>query len=163
MAADAAPDERFAASDPGADYRTIDVCLRIGSLLLASGASTDDVEVSMRRVAWAGGLVGAEAAVLMGILAMSAARPSDRQPLTQLRVVGRRVSDYHRLAAVGASVDAIEAGTLSMTDAPAELDRIERLPFPYRAIAVTVASALSSAAATVLFGGGPRDAVATFA
>src|SRR5262249_52312306 len=139
---------------PADDYRTIDVALRIGSLLLASGASTDDVEVAMRRVAWAGGLVGAQSAVLMGILAMSAVRPSDRQPLTQLQIVGRRISDYRRLAAVGASLDAIEAGTLAMEDAPAELDRIEQLPFPYRAVFVMIASALSSAAATVLFGGG---------
>jgi uncharacterized membrane protein YjjP (DUF1212 family) len=115
----------------------------------------------MRRVARAGGLVGAQSAVLMGILVMSAVRLSDRQPLTQLQIIGRRISDYHRLAAVGASVDAIEAGTLAMVDAPAELDRIERLPFPYRSTVVMIASALSSTAATLLFGGSTSDAIAT--
>jgi uncharacterized membrane protein YjjP (DUF1212 family) len=130
-------------------------------MLLASGASTDDVEVAMRRVGRASGLLDVQSAVLMGILAMSALRPSDRQPLTQLRIVGKRVSDYHRLAAVGATVDDIERGTLALVDAPAELDRIERLPFPYRAILVTIASALSSAAATLLFGGSLADATAT--
>ncbi len=162
MAADAAPPGSISSSDPSGDYRTIDVALRIGTLLLASGSSTDDVEVAMRRVARAGGLLDVQSAVLMGILTMSAVRPSNRQPLTQLRIVGRRVSDYHRLAAVGASVDAIESGALSLSGAPAELDRIERLAFPYRALLVTIASALSSAAATLLFGGRPVDATATF-
>ena len=148
-------------SNPSDDYRTIDVALRIGALLLASGSSTDDVEEAMRRVARAGGLLDVQSAVLMGILTMSAVRPTNRQPLTQLRIVGRRVSDYHRLAAVGAAVDQLEAGSLSIADAPAEIERIQRLPFPYRAIAVTIASALSSGAATLLFGGSAADATAT--
>jgi uncharacterized membrane protein YjjP (DUF1212 family) len=36
------------------------------------------------------------------------------------------------------------------------------MPFPYRSVVVTIASALSSAAATLLFGGSPADATATF-
>src|SRR6478672_8036237 len=109
-------------SDPSDDYRTIDVALRIGALLLASGSSTD-VEEAMRRVARAGGLLDVQSAVLMGILTMSAVRPTNRRPLTQLRIVGRRVSDDHRLAAVGAAVDQLEAGSLSIADAPGEIER----------------------------------------
>jgi uncharacterized membrane protein YjjP (DUF1212 family) len=151
------------ASDPAADYRSLAIALRVGAVLLTAGASTDDVERAMRRVARAAGLEDVQSVVILGILTISAVRASDRQPITQTRIVGRRTSDSQRLVRASRLVDRIEAGKVSTEEAAAELDRIDALPPPYSAWVLTLAMALSSAASTVLFGGTAQDALATLA
>jgi len=149
--------------DPSADYRAMAVALRVGSLLLAGGSSTDDVERSMRRVALAAGLAEVQSVVTLGILTMSAVRASDGQPITQLRLVSQRTSEYRRLTAAAELVDRLESGVVSADAAIAELDRIDALPAAYSPLVMTLAIALSSAAAVLLFGGGAADAVVTLA
>ena len=148
---------------PSAAHRAMAVALRVGSLLLAAGSSTDDVERSMRRVALAAGLGEVQSAVTLGILTMSAVRASDGQPITRLRLVSQRTNDYRRLTAAAELVDRLESGAVTAQDAVAELDRIDALPAPYSPLVITLATALSSAAAVLLFGGGPADALVTLA
>ena len=148
-------------AEPRADYRALAVALRVGSLLLAAGSSTDDVERSMRRVALAEGLLEVQCVVMLGILTMSAVRATDGLPLTQMRLVSQRTNDFRRLTAAVELVDRLESGAVSPDDAMAELDRIDALDAPYSPIVSTVATALSSAAAVVLFGGSAVDAAVT--
>jgi uncharacterized membrane protein YjjP (DUF1212 family) len=148
------------ALDPSHDHRSVSTALRVGSILLAAGATTDDVERAMRRVALAAGLTDVQSAVTMGILTMSAVGERG-WPVTQVRIVGERANDYRRLSLVAGLVDGVDAGTLTVDAIPAELDRILELEPPYPSWLVVLASALSSAAATVLFGGDALDAVAT--
>jgi uncharacterized membrane protein YjjP (DUF1212 family) len=149
--------------DPNPEYRGMAVALRVGSLLLGAGASTDEVERSMHRVALAAGLAEVQSAVTMGILTMSAVRIADGQPLTQLRIVSERNADYQRLAALADLVTRITDREVSIGAAPGELDRIIRLPPRYSLPVSVLASALSSAAATVLFGGSAVDFMVTLA
>ena len=151
------------APDPAADYRSLAIALRVGAVLLTAGASTDDVERAMRRVAQAAGLDDVQSVVILGILTISAVRGHNRQPITQTRIVGRRTSDSQRLVAAARLVDRIEAGQVSAGEAAVELDRIDALAAPYSGWVLTLAMALSSAASTVLFGGSAQDALATLA
>lgn len=116
----------------------------------------------MRRVARVGGLLDVQSVVLMGLLTMSAVRASDGQPLTQVRLSGRRNSNFDRLVAVSALVDQLESGGRTIDGAPDELVRIESMTLPYRPLVLNVATALSSASATLLFGGHAADALTTF-
>jgi uncharacterized membrane protein YjjP (DUF1212 family) len=150
------------APDPGDDHRTVATALRVGATLLAAGATTDDVERAVRRVALAGRLSDAQVAVTMGILTMSAVG-AHGWPVTQVRIVGERLDDYRRLSLVATLVDRAEDGTLAVEAIPAELDRIDGLPLAHSSWLLVLASAVSSAAATVLFGGGALDALATLA
>jgi uncharacterized membrane protein YjjP (DUF1212 family) len=152
-----------ATGDPGDDYRHLSAALRIGSQLLAAGASTNDVERWMERVAVAGGLLDVQSIVTMGILTMSAVRPSDGQPITQMRIVGERTADYARLAELARLVDRIDSGELTLLEASGELDRIEKMPSPYSPLFVALAGGCSSAASTLLFGGHLFDAGVTLA
>ena len=90
--------------DPGDDHRAVSTALRVGATLLAAGATTDDVERAIRRVAIAGRLTDVQVAVTMGILTMSAVGARG-WPVTQVRIVGERVNDYRRLSLVAALVD----------------------------------------------------------
>ncbi len=148
--------------DPADDHRTVGTALRVGATLLAAGATTDDVERAIRRVAIAGRLSDVQVAVTMGILTMSAVGARG-WPVTQVRIVGERVNDYRRLSLVAALVDRADDGTIAVAAIPDELDRIEQVPPTHGPGVLVLASAVSSAAATVLFGGGPMDALATFA
>jgi uncharacterized membrane protein YjjP (DUF1212 family) len=159
-AADPATDP---SADPAADYRNLAIALRVGAELLTAGASTDDVERAMRRVAQGAGLEDVQSVVIMGILTISAVRGRHRQPITQTRIVGRRSSDYMRLVAASRLVDRIEAGAVTTEQAAAELDRIDALQAPYSPWVLSLSMALSSAASTVLFGGSAQDALATLA
>ncbi|MET0771757.1 MAG: threonine/serine exporter family protein [Candidatus Limnocylindrales bacterium] len=146
--------------DPGDDHRAVSTALRVGATLLAAGATTDDVERAIRRVAIAGRLTDVQVAVTMGILTMSAVGARG-WPVTQVRIVGERVNDYRRLSLVAALVDRAEDGGFAVEAIPAEIDRIDHLPPTHRPWVFVLASAVSSAAATVLFGGDAMDALAT--
>jgi len=115
----------------------------------------------MRRVALAAGLTEVQCVVALGILTMSAVRARDGLPLTQMRLVSQRSNDYRRLAAAVELVDRMESGVVGTDDAVLELDWIEALGAPYRPLAITFATAVSSTAAVVLFGGSAVDAAVT--
>lgn len=142
--------------------RRLTVALRIGALLLGSGAATDEVEVTMRRVSRAYGLPDVQSAVTLGTIILSAFVRADDPPITEMLVVRDRASDYARLAEVAALSDLVLRGELEPRAALAELDRIEAAPLASNPPLVTLAGGLSAAASTVLFGGGPLESVATF-
>src|SRR4051812_17783981 len=74
------------------------VILRVGALLLSSGAGTNDVEATMRSLADVAGLKGLQPLVLFGMVWVAWDPGSDEAPLTMIRVVLRRSTQYNRLA-----------------------------------------------------------------
>ena len=75
-------------------YKTLDLSLRIGEVLLSSGAGAADVGATMLNVAVGCGLRGATADVTFTELAMSYQTSFEDPALIQIRQVRHREIDY---------------------------------------------------------------------
>ena len=143
--------------------RVIKLVLELGSVLLATGARTADVETTIRSVASSLGAPDVQASVTFSSITVSVTPSEDEEPLTVVRLVRQRSSDYTRLAAASSLVRAVHEGRVDLDQAVNELAQIQKLPPPYPVWLLFVASAVSAAGTTVLFGGGLIDAAATLA
>jgi uncharacterized membrane protein YjjP (DUF1212 family) len=119
--------------DPSRDiYKTLDLGLRIGEVLLSSGAGAADVGATMLNVAHACGLRGATADVTFTELAMSYQTSFDEPAMIQIRNVRHRETDYEDLTLVDHLVRDLVAGTIDRDAARSRLARIvssgHRLP-----------------------------------
>lgn len=104
--------------------RAVRVALRLGVVMLASGAQTQEVETSLRAVMRAFGLPGAEAVITYGAVRVSYVAPGDAEATTAIQVVRQWRPEFNQLAAAAALVTAIRDGHAGLEDADAELDRI---------------------------------------
>ena len=113
-------------------YRTLDLALRVGEVLLSSGAGAADVGATMLNVAHACGLRGATADVTFTELAMSHQRSFDEPAMIQIRQVRHREIDYEDLTLVDHLVRDLVAGRVDRDEAGHRLARIvssgHRLP-----------------------------------
>src|SRR6187549_3089535 len=135
-----------APADRPAARRTLAVVIRVGALLLSSGAATDEVERAMQRIARASGLSNVLAIVQFGTISVSYDPGPEAEPITLIRVSRSR---------------------MTVEEALAEIERIEGTGDPYPGWITWLAAAISAGGATVLFGGGVAEAaaasIATFA
>ena len=133
--------------------RILDLTLRIGELLLASGESAEDVEAAMLGVSHAYGLDRCEPQVTFTLISISYQPSLTEPPVTSTRVVRRRGSDYTRLAAVYRLVADITGEMTSVEDAYRRLAGIRRNRHPYPGWLLSLATGLLAGAATLLVGG----------
>ncbi|MFJ9519591.1 threonine/serine exporter family protein [Kitasatospora sp. NPDC101801] len=133
--------------------RVLDLTLRIGELLLASGEAAEDVEAAMLGIAHAFGLDHCEPQVTFTLIGISYQPSLVEPPVTADRVVRRRTSDYTRLAAVYLLVADITAERLTVNDAYRRLAAIRRNRHPYPGWLLALATGLLAGAATFLVGG----------
>ncbi|GAA0675949.1 threonine/serine exporter family protein [Kitasatospora atroaurantiaca] len=133
--------------------RVLDLTLRIGELLLASGEAAEDVEAAMLGIAHAYRLDHCEPQVTFTLIGISYQPSLVEPPVTADRVVRRRTSDYTRLAAVYRLVADITAEKLSVNDAYRRLAEIRRNRHPYPTWLLALATGLLAGAATFLVGG----------
>jgi uncharacterized membrane protein YjjP (DUF1212 family) len=98
-------------------YLTIDLALRVGEVVLASGAGAADTTASMLAVTSAAGLRNCEVDVTFTSLALSYQAEPDAPPETHLRQVRYRKLDYSHLSSVDRLVHAFARGGLGVDDA----------------------------------------------
>lgn len=134
-------------------HATLELALRIGDALLGVGASAAEVTATVLRVAEAYGMTSCQADITYTSLTVSYDR-DDAVPLTALRVVKSRGSDYTRLQGVNELVHRISQEGLDAETAHRQLDEILATPHPYRRWVGTLAIAGMAAGVAVLFGGG---------
>ena len=103
---------------------TMDLALRIGELLLSSGAGASDVSAAMNNVAWACGLRGYSADVTFTALTMSQQSSPDEPALIQIRQVRYREVDYGDLTGVDQILRDLVAGEIDRVEAATRLKRI---------------------------------------
>jgi uncharacterized membrane protein YjjP (DUF1212 family) len=153
-----------AAGDRPAARRTLSVVIRVGALLLSSGATTDEVELAMQRVARASGLTNVLAIVQFGTISVSYDPGPDAEPITLIRVARSTSADYGRLAASAELARRLFESRMTVDEALREVERLESAAPAYPAWMTWLAAGVSAGGSTVLFGGGPAEVgIATLA
>lgn len=133
--------------------RSFDFAHRVGAVMLARGASMDDVEASIRAAALAMGLPSPEVDVTFTSIVVSVRPDPAEPPLTSVSVVRQRSDDYSRLADTHQLLIALGAGKLDRSAAFDRLSRIEGRPHPYGPNAVTLARGVVAGAIVAQLGG----------
>jgi len=135
-------------------YRTLDLALRIGEVVLSSGAGTADATATILAVTAAGGLRGCEVDITFTSIAISYQAAPDIAPETHMRVVRYRALDYSRLTDVDRLVRQFARGDVTRDQASRELARLVSAGPPYPRWSSVAAWGVMAGGATLLLGGG---------
>lgn len=141
----------------------IDLALRAGIAMLATGAAASDVVATVRALTQAYGLRGVHVDITFTSIAVSYHRGPYADPMTVLRVVTFRTQDFTRLERLRELVTDLAAHPVALEEARVRFDSVVSAPHPYRRWVVTTASATLAAAVAVLIGAGWLVTVLSFA
>ncbi len=119
---------------------------------MATGAPVADVTAAMLRLAAGFGVTSCQVDITFISIIVSIDRDDD--PITKMRVINVRTSDYSRLADMFDLVDDVSNGKVDLSEAHRRLDEILSSAHPYRRWIVTLALGLMAAGVAVLLNGG---------
>lgn len=136
-------------------HRTLDLCLRVGEVLLSSGAGAPDVFATMRALARALGVRHSQVDVTFTSLAMSVQQGPEEAPIVQIRQVTQREIDYEDLTKVDHLVRDVVRGDLDLEGARTELAQIVSSGHARPRWAATAGSGVMCAGIALMLGGGP--------
>ena len=146
-------------SPDGVDRATaqavVDLALRVGVALLATGAPAQEVVARTLRLARAYGLRSIHVDVTFSSLTVSYHRGPQADPMTIMRVVRSRSQDFTRYQRLRALVEELVAAPIDPEKARVKLDGVIHSRHPYRYWIVHTALGLLGAAAAALLGAGP--------
>ena len=134
-------------------FKTLDLCLRIGEMLLSSGAGAADVTATMQSVAFGLGLRNADVDVTFTALSMSYQVSFDEPALIQVRNVRHRDIDYEDLTEVNVIVHEVLSGEIDRDEARNRLARIVSSGHRLPRWAVTLGWGFTGAGVGLLLGG----------
>jgi uncharacterized membrane protein YjjP (DUF1212 family) len=142
--------------------QVLDVCMRVGEVLLGSGEPAEETSDTMLRMAAALGLPTVDVDITLNSITICCHRGMVAAPLTTMRLVRYRTTDLTRLAAVTRIVARVEREGLSVYKAADELADAVRANHPYPRWVATLGWAGQAAAVAVLLGGAPVIAATAF-
>jgi uncharacterized membrane protein YjjP (DUF1212 family) len=157
-----APLQPIDLTDDAKVAEVLDIAVRSGEVLLASGTSAMDTTAQVQFVAASYGLARCDVDVTYNAIRISAHRGPTMPPATTMRIVHYRALDFTRLAAVDRLTRRLRTEAVSPDDAHDELTRITRAPHPYNRWTATLAWASMAASASVLLGGNLLVAIVSF-
>lgn len=134
-------------------YKTLDLALRIGEVLLSSGAGAADVTATMWSVVHACGLRGVEVDVTFTVLTMSHQASYDEPAMIQVRHVRHRDIDYEDLTLVDHIVRDLIRGEIDRDEARARLAQVVSSGHRLPRWAVTLGYGVMGAGVGMLLGG----------
>jgi len=134
-------------------YRSIDLALRVGEVVMSSGAGAADVSATMLAVTSACGLRGCVIDVNFTTLTVAYQASPDVAPETHMRVVRYRGQEYGQLTEVDTLVRDLSTGRIDREGASRRLNEILWAPRPYPRWAVTVSTGALAGGVTLLLGG----------
>ena len=143
----------FAMLEARALNLTLDFCLRVGELLLSSGAGAADVTATMHALAWHLGVRHPDIDVTFTSLSMSYQLSPEEPALFQVRHVKQRDIDYEDLTHVDHLVRDVVADRVDLTEARSTLARIVSSGHSTPRWAVTLGWGVMCAGVGVLLGG----------
>lgn len=132
---------------------TLDFCLRVGELLLSSGAGAADVTATMHSLSWHLGVRHPDIDVTFTSLRMSHQGDPEEPTVIQLRQVKQRDIDYEDLTLVDHLVRDVIDGRLDLVEARAALARIVSSGHSLPRWAVTLGWGLMCAGVALMLGG----------
>lgn len=133
----------------------LDLAVRMGEVVLSSGAAVIDTTTTVRFIAATYGLSVCDVDVTYDAIHIYVHRGSLLPPASALRVVHYRSLDFTRLAAVDRLTRQIREQVVPVGEARMVLDKITSAPHPYNRWFATLGWSLLAAAVTVIMGGGP--------
>lgn len=146
---------------PGGDIRVsqryarsvIDLCLRVGVAMLATGASAADVVATVLRISSAYGMPGIHVDITFTSISVSVNRDLDEDPISVMRIVRVRTTDYTRLQNMYRLIDEITGveEPIAVDDARERLQTILTSRHPYRRWVVTSGKAILAAGVVTMF------------
>ncbi len=134
-------------------YKTLDLCLRVGEVLLSSGAGAADVTATMLSLSHGLGLRGADVDVTFTALSMSYQESFDEPALIQVRNVRHRDIDYEDLTEVNHLIHSVLLGETDRDEARQILARIVSSGHRLPRWAVTVGWGMTGLGVGLLLGG----------
>jgi uncharacterized membrane protein YjjP (DUF1212 family) len=105
-------------------HLTLDFCLRVGELLLSSGAGAADVTATMQALAWQYGVRHPDVDVTFTSLSMSYQQDPEEPSAVLIRQVKQREIDYEDLTLVDHLVREVLRGDVELKEARTRLARI---------------------------------------
>lgn len=143
-------------------YPTLDLALRVGELLLSSGAGAADVSVQMQNVCIACGLRGVSASVTFTELQLTHQQTPDDPGLIQVRNVTQREIDYEDLTRVDWLVRDLVAGRIDRDEARSQLAQLVSSGHERSRRVVTIGWGVMGFGVGLLLGAGPIVLAAAF-
>jgi len=134
---------------------TLDFCLRVGEMLLASGAGAADVTATMRTLAYHLGVRYPDIDVTFTNLSMTYQATPEDPPLIQIRQVKQREIDYEDLTLVDHLVRDVLADRCDLPEARTRLARIVSSGHKLPRWAVTLGWGAMCAGVGLQLGGSP--------
>ncbi len=135
------------------DPRAMDLVLRVGELLLASGEGTEAVSEAMLSLSVAFELPRAEVSVTFTAITLSTHPGGDQPPITGERVVRRRTLDYFRVNELHSLVQDAALGLIELEGAISRLREIKRARPPYHNWMLVTGFGLIASSASLMVGG----------
>jgi uncharacterized membrane protein YjjP (DUF1212 family) len=142
--------------------RALAFLLRLGTLLMRTGASSRDIEASIVACGMALGQYQVEAAITYTQVQISLANERGDTPVNDMRIVRVRAPDYNRLVALHQLVLALTEEGLDRHEAYERLETIRHQPNRYPRWGITAAGGTLAAAVAVQLGAGWLLALVTF-
>src|SRR6478736_789000 len=133
---------------------TLDFCLRVGEVLLASGAGAADVTATMQALAWQYGVKNVEVDVTFTSLAMGFQPDPEEPAFVLIRQVKQREIDYFDLTDVDHLVRDVLRGEADLKEARQRLARIVSSGHPVPRWAATLGWGAMCAGVGLQLGGG---------
>jgi uncharacterized membrane protein YjjP (DUF1212 family) len=142
--------------------QVLDLCMRVGEVLLSSGESVDETTQTMMRLASTAGLSAVDVDITFSSITMCCHRGMAAAPVTSMRLVYYRALDLTRLEEVAAIVERVERAELDIEAASAALSDAVSAAHPYPRWVATAGWAGLAASVALLLGAAPITAVAAF-
>ncbi|MCZ4563964.1 threonine/serine exporter family protein [Rhodococcus sp. IEGM 1401] len=149
-------------TDDASVAEVLDLAVRVGEVLLASGTAAMDTATQVQYIAATYGLARCDVDVTYNSITLSAHRGPTRPPASTMRIVHYRSMDFTRLAEVDRLIRAVRVKMVPPSAALERLDEITKAPHPYNRWIATLAWSGMAAAISVLLGGGALVAVVSF-
>ncbi|GAB3199772.1 threonine/serine exporter family protein [Nocardioides hungaricus] len=138
---------------------TLDFCLRVGEVLLSSGAGAADVTATMQALAWQYDVRNPDVDVTFTSLSMSIQQDPEEPSVVLIRQVKQREIDYEDLTLVDHLVRDVLRGDVDLKEARSRLARIVSSGHTLPRWAATIGWGLMAAGVGVQLGGGVMVAV----
>lgn len=111
--------------------KVLDLMIRLAEVMLSSGSGTADVVATAQDVAQAYQLTDCVVDITFTTIIVSALPTADSPPVTIVRAVRTRSTDYTRLAHLDRVVRDITSGGVVVDQAHAAMDEVTEQPHPY--------------------------------